>query len=104
MQELTAREANRLRAEPDTLFVDVREPWEHARCHIEGALHIPLDEIPQRLAELARTAAIVVVCHHGVRSRQVMHYLLRAGYPRVYNLAGGIDAWAREIAPGMARY
>ncbi len=104
MQELTASEANRLRAEPGTLFVDVREAWELALSHIEGALHIPLGEIPQRLAEIERTAAIVVVCHHGVRSRQAMHFLVRAGYPRVYNLAGGIDAWAREIAPGMATY
>jgi len=104
MQELTASEANRLRAEPGTLFVDVREPWEHALCHIEGALHIPLGEIPQRLAEIERSAAIVVLCHHGVRSRQVMHYLARSGYSRVYNLAGGIDTWAREIAPGMAIY
>jgi rhodanese-related sulfurtransferase len=46
----------------------------------------------------------VVVCHHGMRSYQVAMYLERAGFPRVYNLQGGIDAWAREIDPAMPRY
>jgi rhodanese-related sulfurtransferase len=104
MQELSPREASDLRARADTVLVDVREPWEHARCAIEGALHIPLDELPARLGEIAQDAAVIVVCHHGMRSRQAALFLERAGRARVFNLSGGIDAWACQVDPGMTRY
>ena len=101
MQELSPREASDLRARADTV---VREPWEHARCALEGALHIPLDELPARLGEIAQDAAVIVICHHGMRSRQAARFLERAGRARVFNLTGGIDAWACQVDPDMPRY
>jgi rhodanese-related sulfurtransferase len=91
-------------ATPKPLLLDVREPREYAHCHIEGSVHIPMNDIPSRLAELDPEQEIVVVCHHGIRSRMVGDFLERQGFAKIVNLRGGIDAWAREIAPEMPRY
>ena len=61
-------------------------------------------EVPQRLHELDRETALVVVCHVGARSRQVAGYLLGAGFEQVFNLTGGIDAWSSEIDPSVPKY
>ena len=86
------------------LLLDVREPWEIQRCALDGALHIPMGQIQTRLGELDPEQEIVVLCHHGIRSNSVANYLARNGYTRLYNLAGGIDAWAREIDKNMVTY
>ncbi|MBI5136484.1 MAG: sulfurtransferase [Nitrospirae bacterium] len=89
----------------DELFLlDVREPSERAFCAIGGSAHIPMGEIPARLAELDRDREIVVYCHHGVRSFQVAAFLVGRGFGRVVNLAGGIDAWSLSIDPSVPRY
>lgn len=85
-------------------IVDVREPWEHALCALAGATLMPMGGLPPRLPELDPGCTTVVVCHHGVRSFQVALWLERNGFTDVANLSGGIDAWAREIEPGMAQY
>ncbi len=85
-------------------LLDVREPEELAIVSLSGSLHIPMREIPARLAELDRNRPIVVMCHTGVRSRHVAGFLLANDFEDVFNLAGGIDAWAVEIAPGLSRY
>jgi rhodanese-related sulfurtransferase len=85
-------------------ILDVRESWEFALCSLAGAQHIPLGELPARLAELDRERELVVICHHGIRSRAAQTYLLAQGFPHVMNLSGGIDAWARRIDPAMAVY
>jgi rhodanese-related sulfurtransferase len=90
------------RARP--VLVDVREPWEHAICGLPGALRLPMNEVPARAGELDRGADTVVICHHGARSFQVGIFLERRGFGRVYNLLGGVDAWAREVDPSMAVY
>lgn len=92
------------RAGGHPVILDVREPWEREVCALPGSAHIPMRQVPERLAELDREAELVVVCHHGIRSQQVANYLDRQGFGRVYNLRGGLDAWAREIDPGMATY
>jgi rhodanese-related sulfurtransferase len=84
--------------------LDVREPGEVAIAALPGAIHIPMGDIPARLAELDRDAEWVVVCHHGMRSAQVAMYLTRAGFPRVNNLTGGIDAWSLTVDPTTPRY
>lgn len=93
---------------PQVLLLDVREPWETAKAPLEidgvPTLCIPMREIPQRLAELDRSRLIVCLCHHGVRSLQVVAFLSQQGYESVYNLAGGIDAWSLRVAPQVARY
>jgi rhodanese-related sulfurtransferase len=93
---------------PAPLLLDVREPWESqlASIRIEAvnSLAIPMGQIPARLAELAPAQPVVCYCHHGVRSLQVVAFLQRAGFARVYNLAGGIDAWSLEIDAAVPRY
>lgn len=61
-------------------------------------------EIPGRLGELDQEKEIVVFCHHGIRSAMVVEYLREQGFARAVNLAGGIDAWSREVDPGVPRY
>ena len=63
-----------------------------------------MGDIPSRLHELDPDSEIVVYCHHGVRSLQVVHFLHQHDFEHVVSLAGGIDAWAIEIEPEMARY
>ncbi|QJD30346.1 rhodanese-like domain-containing protein [Methylococcus geothermalis] len=106
MRQLDANRVERLlkSAEPKPLLLDVREPNEFAYCRIEGSLHIPMGEIASRLNELDPDREIVVVCHHGMRSFQVAQFLETQGFERIINLSGGIDAWAREVDPGMPRY
>lgn len=86
------------------VLLDVREPSEWAICHVAGSLHIPMQEIPLRWQELPEEQDVVVICHHGVRSMHVAMYLEHVGLQRIYNLQGGIDAWAHAVDPSMARY
>ena len=88
----------------DFTLLDVREPWECNFCALPDAKIIPMREIPARATELPKDREIVVVCHHGVRSQQVANYLERMGFDKLNNLVGGINAWAREIDPKMAKY
>ncbi len=93
----------RIDAGEDVYILDVREPWEHQIAHIGGKL-IPLNELPQRLAEIDRDREIIVQCKVGIRSQSVAEFLKQQGYPRVVNLAGGILAWADEIDPRVQKY
>lgn len=86
------------------VLVDVREQRELDIARLDGAMHIPMQAIPARYAELDRESDIVVVCHHGGRSMHVAMFLERAGFGRVFNLAGGVDAWARQVDNSMATY
>ncbi|CCF96939.1 sulfurtransferase [Ralstonia solanacearum] len=97
--------ADASRAQP--VLLDVRETGEVQICALPGITHIPMGEIPHRAAELDAEQDIVCICHHGGRSMQVAQFLImRAGFDpaRVYNLQGGVDAWARQIDPQMATY
>ena len=96
------------------IVLDVREPWElqSASVREDGfrLIHIPMREVPARLAEL-QTAGdgdgnqpIACLCHHGMRSQQVASYLAQNGFSSVVNLQGGIDAWSAEVDPGVPRY
>ena len=84
--------------------LDVREPAEVAICALKGSLHIPLQQVPQRLETLRRDHPLIVVCHHGMRSAAVTAFLRNNGFDNAWNLAGGIDAWANRVEPDMARY
>ncbi len=89
-------------------LLDVREPWEAqlASIAIDGLRSqlIPMGQIPARVSELDPAQPVVCYCHHGVRSLQVVAFLLRAGFDSVYNLAGGIDAWSLATDPSVPRY
>lgn len=105
MQDIGPASAQeKLTADSGCILLDVREPWELKIASIQGALHIPMQDVPDRLDELPRDAEVIVLCHHGNRSRVVAGFLEQNGYQRVFNLAGGIDAWAGELGPGMAQY
>lgn len=104
--EVPVTEVKRLRdAAPDkTLVVDVREPHEIDICRVGGAEHIPMRQIPESLDALPRDKHLLILCHSGGRSRRVTEFLRARGFNAVSNITGGIDAWAREIEPGMRRY
>ena len=86
------------------LLLDVREAWEFEICHIDGSTNIPMGQIPQRLQELPDDGEVVVICHHGVRSQQVILFLQAQTNVRLINLDGGVDAWARAVDRDMPVY
>jgi rhodanese-related sulfurtransferase len=94
----------RLDGENPPAVLDVREPWEIDIVSIGGALTIPLGEITRRVDELPRDRSIAVICHHGGRSAQATAWLRNQGFDRATNVAGGIDAWARNVDPTLSRY
>jgi rhodanese-related sulfurtransferase len=97
--------AERHSKDPDCLvLVDVREHEERAFNRIEPSLHIPMNDIPRRLSEIPKDREVVVYCHHGSRSAMVVAYLTQAGFEKVANLEGGIDAWSRHVDPKIPRY
>lgn len=103
--EIDVETLSQLRDGQEALAIlDVREPWETAICAIEGSIRIPLGGLADRLGELPRDRLLVVMCHHGGRSAAATALLRRQGFERAVNLAGGIDAWARRIDPGMGVY
>jgi molybdopterin/thiamine biosynthesis adenylyltransferase/rhodanese-related sulfurtransferase len=103
--EIGARELREVwNRNPALVVLDVREPHEAAIARIDGARLIPLSELPARLTELDGRAEIVTHCHHGVRSMNAREILKGAGFAHVRSLAGGIDAWAREVDPEVPRY
>jgi rhodanese-related sulfurtransferase len=94
-----------LRAQPGAAaLLDVREPWELEICALPDARHLPLGTLPGRAAELPADRTLVVICHHGQRSLLAARHLRQTGLPRATSLRGGLDAWAREVDPAMARY
>ena len=106
MRDLRPREleAHLAAAPAPPLLLDVREPWEYEICHVPGSTLVPMRQIPAAAAGLDPHRETVVICHHGIRSRQVALYLEHRGFTRVVNPSGGVDAWAREVDPGMAIY
>jgi rhodanese-related sulfurtransferase len=98
-QRMDAGEAIRL--------IDVREPFEHAIARVNAAELIPMGSVPVRLVHLeaqADEAALVVLCHHGVRSLQVVHWLREQGIENCQSMAGGIDAWSADVDGTVPRY
>lgn len=93
-----------LTAASPPLLLDTREDWERQIASIDGATHIPLHELPERIGELDGTREIVAFCHRGQRSRLAVDLLRAAGFHQVRNLAGGIDGWSEEVDGGRGRY
>ena len=86
------------------ILLDVREPWEYERCHIAESKLVPMREIPSALQDFDPDEEIVVICHHGIRSRAVANYLAQNDYSKVINLSTGINGWARDIDTSMPIY
>lgn len=105
MQQITAPDLAQLLSSGHPVhLLDVREPWEVALVSLPDSLHVPMGEIPSRLNEVRTDKSVVCICHHGVRSMQVAYFLEHNGFEGVYNLQGGIDAWAREVDPQCTTY
>ncbi|HTZ96147.1 MAG TPA: molybdopterin-synthase adenylyltransferase MoeB [Terriglobales bacterium] len=102
--EMQVEELKRRLDKGEDLFVlDVREPHEYQICNIGGHL-IPLNDLPKRVNELDSSREIVAHCKMGGRSAKAVQFLRQAGFQKVYNLTGGIIAWADRIDPKMPKY
>jgi len=93
----------KLDAKADIFILDVREPHEYQICHLNGYL-IPVGDLPKRVHELDSSREIIAHCRSGVRSARAVNFLRRSGFRKVYNLSGGILAWADKIDPKMPKY
>lgn len=104
--DLTPTDVNdRLEAGKDFCLLDVREDFERQICAIPGDhLHIPMNTIPDRLAELPKDKELVVYCKMGGRSARVVAYLQQQGFTKAVNMAGGVIGWGTEIDPEMPKY
>ena len=104
MQTLTPQQFQQLIQREGVCLLDVRMPEEVEVASLDGAVHIPLHELPQRFSEIAASGPVAIYCHHGVRSEHAARFLEQHGYTDVSHLAGGIDAWSVVIDPTLARY
>ena len=93
----------KLDAKADVFILDVREPHEYQICNLKGYL-IPVGDLPKRVSELDSSREIIAHCKMGGRSAKAVNFLRRAGFTKVYNLTGGILAWADRIDPKMPKY
>lgn len=84
---------------PDVFVVDVREQWEYDAGHIPGVTLIPMDEVPDRLADFPTDKEVILTCRSGNRSGQVAQYLRQLGYENIHNMEGGIVAWEAAGLP-----
>ena len=104
MRRMTAPQLAAHLESASPLLLDVREPWEFDICHIDGSVNMPMAQVPLRLDELQDAEEIVVICHHGIRSQQIIWFMQQEFEQPLINLDGGVDAWAREVDPDMPVY
>ena len=105
IKEMTPREFVERRSRAELTLLDVREDWETTLAPVPADhLHIPMGQIADRLSELNPALETVVICRSGGRSLQVAHFLAAHGFDSVYNLAGGILAWSRDLDPRIPQY
>jgi adenylyltransferase/sulfurtransferase len=102
---LTPTEVNDLRERGDvSALIDVREPHEWEIVNLPGSTLIPMNEVIDRVSEIPQSGNVVVLCKVGARSAEVLRWLHSVGLTNTKHLAGGLDAWARQIDPSMPRY
>lgn len=94
-----AQTANTLRTRADVLLLDVREKWEYDQGHIPGITLLPMAEVPNRLSEIPHDKTVIVACHSGNRSSQVVAFLRQQGFTNIHDLQGGIAAWEKAGLP-----
>jgi adenylyltransferase/sulfurtransferase len=86
------------------IILDVREDFELEISKIDGAIHIPMNQIPNRLNELNPDIDYVVMCRTGVRSTQICEFLTNQNFRSIANLSGGINEWAKKIDSTLSVY
>ena len=104
MRRMQAAELAEYLATSKPLLVDVREPWEFEICQLSESINIPMSTIPNQLEQIRQADECVIICHHGVRSMNVIQYLIQQGIDHLINLEGGVDAWAQTVDRDMALY
>jgi rhodanese-related sulfurtransferase len=105
VKEISVEELARWRASGKAFtLLDVRTAAELALASIPGATHVPMAELAARLSDLDPSCEIAVLCHSGNRSAFVTEFLTRSGFSAVYNVAGGIAAYAARVDPSVGRY
>lgn len=103
--EMTVQELSEALRDGHALTIlDVREPQEVAVCRLDPSVHIPMSDLPGSLTQLDKAEPLVVLCHHGARSAQVVAWLRHNGFSNAINLRGGIHRWAQEIDPTTPTY
>jgi len=105
VREITVQElkARRDRGEAP-LVLDVREEWELQLARIPDVVHVPMNQVPARLAQLSPDVETIVMCHAGGRSMRVAHFLANQGFSNVANLSGGISAWSQWVDATVPQY
>lgn len=104
-EEISVAELKRRIDAGDAPFLlDVREDYEREICSLQGARHIPKEQVESQLTELDSEQEMIVFCKTGGRSAQICELLLTKGFKKPVNLKGGIMAWANEIDQGMQKY
>ncbi|MDF3021119.1 MAG: Rhodanese domain protein [Steroidobacteraceae bacterium] len=105
VREISALELKAMRDRGEQpLVLDVREEWELQLARIPDVVHVPMNQVPARVAELPREAETIVMCHAGGRSLRVAHFLADQGFTNVANLTGGISAWSEEVDATVPQY
>jgi len=102
-REIEPQQLRNLLASGGVTLIDVREPWEAEICSIAGGTSLPMGSLPQRLQDIPSERPVALYCHHGVRSLLAAQFLASHGFDAL-SLAGGIERWAADVEPGMARY
>ena len=90
--------------ENNLIILDVREKWEYDICHIKESVHIPMGQIAERKDELNMEDTIIVVCHHGIRSRMIAKHLINLGFEKIINLSSGLEGWSNDVDRNMNKY
>lgn len=105
MKEVTVQDLKKMKDESaDFQLIDVREQHEFDICDLGGEL-IPMGEVPDRVSEISKEKQVIIHCRSGARSGNIVSYLEQNhGYTNLYNLAGGILAWADQIDTSMTKY
>lgn len=106
VNEISPKEYEELKKNEDIFLIDVREEHELEVCKTKEAKHIKMGDIPARINEIPKDKKVVVMCHHGARSKRVCEYLLANGFEndKIFNFYGGINAYACDIDPKIGFY
>jgi rhodanese-related sulfurtransferase len=106
--DITVQELSQRLNHPNLQFVDVREPWEVETASLTSFVNLPLSQFDQWseqiYSHLEPETETLVLCHHGVRSAQMCHWLTQQGFTNVKNIAGGIDAYSIAVDRAIPRY
>ena len=96
--------AEQLNGDHELTLIDVREPWEYKLCHIDGSVSVPLSTVPDFIESQDPSKHYVFICHHGIRSARAAAYALAHDFDSVFNLTGGVAAWAARVDPDFPTY